>query len=458
MAKKIFISYRRDDAKAEARSIYQHLEHAFGRDRLFMDVDSIQKGINFTTVLAKTLSETTVMLVVMGRTWLHQQDESGRRRLDDPADYVRLEVANALKRNIPVIPVRVDGARLARIEELPDDLKELVLRQGTVITHENFDSDLRGLERDIRGLIEPNSKRRANPLPALIGATLVLVLAAVLGLGTWWFLAKVPATPSVASIARPLPETETAQREVEARRRVDGEMAEEARRKAMEIQLAAVAEAKRIAEADAQRRMERAKAEAEADAMRRAHLEQLRQADEARKAAEQSAREVAITMEQRARARKAEIAAGWKRARQSNTLEEYLAYLRTFRDAGNRDEARALASPLLKASIEAQIDNHLDSQRRADGTIPFYVLLPDRPRAGAVCIDWASSIPEVIRFLGRGTSGHPTNSDLPARERESLGFCQNSRKPNANCTCEVVRRNDEKLTKIPVEWIARQLE
>ena len=175
MTRKIFISYRRDDAKAEARSIYQHLERSYGRDSLFMDVDSIQKGLDFTQVLGKSLADTAVMLVVMGRTWLHQQDDTGRRRLDDPADYVRLEIATALRSNIPVIPVRVDGARLPRTEELPPDLQPLARRQGTVITHESFDSDVRGLAEDLRKLL-PVAKGESRA-PIAIAAVFSLLVA-----------------------------------------------------------------------------------------------------------------------------------------------------------------------------------------------------------------------------------------------------------------------------------------
>lgn len=189
MAGKIFISYRREDAKAEARSIYQHLASIYGRDRIFMDVDSIQKGLDFTKVLEQSLEDTSVMLVLMGRTWLHAADERGERRLDDQADYVRLEIATALNRDIPIIPVRVEGARLPRIEELPDDIKGLVRRQGTVITHENFDSDVRGLVGDLAPFLPVAS--RAGRWPMVIGAVAGLLVA---GGAAFWFMRPPAAT------------------------------------------------------------------------------------------------------------------------------------------------------------------------------------------------------------------------------------------------------------------------
>ena len=95
------------------------------------------------------------MLVVMGRHWLDARDETGARRLDNSNDFVRLEIATALGRNIPVIPVRVDGARLPKADQLPDDLKLLVLRQAAIVTHDNFPRDMDGLERSLRLLLRP---------------------------------------------------------------------------------------------------------------------------------------------------------------------------------------------------------------------------------------------------------------------------------------------------------------
>src|SRR5262249_17735267 len=108
MRGRIFISYRRGDTSAEARSIYQRLERSFGSKRLFMDVDSITKGRDFGLVLTETLARCAVMLVIVGRRWLSARDDTGRPKLDDPNDFVRLEIAAALKRNIPVIPVRIE--------------------------------------------------------------------------------------------------------------------------------------------------------------------------------------------------------------------------------------------------------------------------------------------------------------------------------------------------------------
>lgn len=152
MAGKIFISYRRDDARADARSIYQRLERTFGARRLFIDVDTIERGRDFTKVLDQYLSDCTVMLPVIGSKWLSAKTDEGHRRLDDPADFVRLEIAKALARDIPVIPILVDGARMPKAADLPDDLKPLAKRQASTVGHETFPRDLDSLERDIKKL------------------------------------------------------------------------------------------------------------------------------------------------------------------------------------------------------------------------------------------------------------------------------------------------------------------
>src|SRR5882757_58893 len=99
MPGKIFISYRREDSAANALSIGQYLEHEFGRKNVFIDID-MRAGAKFPSVLEQRLSECKVMLVLIGPDWLTVREEEGRRRLDNPSDWVRLEVAHALKRNI----------------------------------------------------------------------------------------------------------------------------------------------------------------------------------------------------------------------------------------------------------------------------------------------------------------------------------------------------------------------
>jgi TIR domain len=109
MPQKIFISYRREDSAANALGIGQYLGNEFGRKNVFIDVD-MRAGVKFPVVLEQRLAECKVMLVLIGPDWLNALDEKGQRRIDDPNDWVRLEISHALKRNITVIPVRISGA------------------------------------------------------------------------------------------------------------------------------------------------------------------------------------------------------------------------------------------------------------------------------------------------------------------------------------------------------------
>src|SRR5438876_7475462 len=118
MVGRVFISYRRDDTAADARSVYQRMQRTFGSRQLFMDVDSIQRGRDFHQVLEDHLRKSAVMLAVIGPRWSDARDADGNRRLDDPEDFIRLEVARALNRDIAVVPVLVGGARMPKSADL----------------------------------------------------------------------------------------------------------------------------------------------------------------------------------------------------------------------------------------------------------------------------------------------------------------------------------------------------
>src|SRR5271163_4979860 len=137
----IFISYRRDDAEGQAGRLFDDLVAHFGIDLVFMDVAGIEPGRDFRKVIDENVAACGVLLSIVGRTWLDSKDENGRRRLDDPLDFVRLETASALKRDIPVVPVLVQGAKMPRAEQLPEDLKDLAYRNGVELTHARWDSD-----------------------------------------------------------------------------------------------------------------------------------------------------------------------------------------------------------------------------------------------------------------------------------------------------------------------------
>jgi hypothetical protein len=103
---KIFINYRRDDSAPYAVTIAQYLETAFGKDNVFLDIDRLRPGEHFPDVLNERLRDCKVMLALIGPTWLDGRDEAtGDRRIDDPYDWVRVEIVAALAQGVHVIVV-----------------------------------------------------------------------------------------------------------------------------------------------------------------------------------------------------------------------------------------------------------------------------------------------------------------------------------------------------------------
>ncbi len=149
----IFISYRREDSAGFAGRLHDQLSDEFGRNHVFMDVDNIALGVNFSDALSQEVGKCDALLAVIGPRWLSAVDEAGERRLDDTNDFVRVEIAAALRRGVPVIPVLVEGARLPDAAALPEDLRELPLRNGLELHHSTFHSDVRvlvdGLQRNL---------------------------------------------------------------------------------------------------------------------------------------------------------------------------------------------------------------------------------------------------------------------------------------------------------------------
>lgn len=130
---RIFISYRRQDSKAIAGRIYDRLEAKYGRDALFMDIDSIPPGVDFHDWLSDNVAKASVVLVLIGRGWIDARDGGGNRRLEAPNDFVRIEIEAALTRNIPVIPLLIDGAPFPSIEQLPASLRPLSRRNAAFL-------------------------------------------------------------------------------------------------------------------------------------------------------------------------------------------------------------------------------------------------------------------------------------------------------------------------------------
>jgi hypothetical protein len=165
MATKVFISYRRDVSRYQARMIHAAFCQVIPRDQVFMDVDSIPPGANFRKILKDWVNQCEVLLALIGPGWIDASDpKTNRRRLDNPSDFVRIEIGEALARDIPVVPVLIDGAPLPEIGLLPDDLKELADRQAEFVEYRTFDADVERLIRKLRldqGVDRAKRRRKA---------------------------------------------------------------------------------------------------------------------------------------------------------------------------------------------------------------------------------------------------------------------------------------------------------
>ena len=129
----IFISYRRADSSESAGRIYDRLIERYGRERVFKDVDSIPPGVPFPEYIVESIEASDVALVIIGPRWLDASVGFARRRLDDPADFVRVEIETALRLGIAVIPVLVTGATLPPARRLPESLRPLVTQNGVSV-------------------------------------------------------------------------------------------------------------------------------------------------------------------------------------------------------------------------------------------------------------------------------------------------------------------------------------
>ena len=137
----IFISYRREDSAYPAGWLFDRLSQHFGDRQIFKDVDSIDLGDDFVEDITTAVETCAVLLALIGSRWLTVTDEHGRRRLDNPDDFVRLEIEAALTRSVRVIPILVDGAQMPSARQLPATLVDLANRQAFEFSPSGFNSD-----------------------------------------------------------------------------------------------------------------------------------------------------------------------------------------------------------------------------------------------------------------------------------------------------------------------------
>ena len=165
---KILISYRREDSADVTGRIYDRLIHQFGQGAIFKDVDSIPLGIDFRTYLDEQVAKCEVFLAVIGQDWMKKRGSKGKSRLENPGDFVRIEIESALKRNIPVIPVLVRGASIPLAKQFPASIQDLSYRQGIAVRadpdfHRDMNRLIEYLKQQIQGLKEHN-KEPVSPL------------------------------------------------------------------------------------------------------------------------------------------------------------------------------------------------------------------------------------------------------------------------------------------------------
>jgi hypothetical protein len=152
---RIFVCYRREDTRYPAGWLFEKLAEHFGDAQVFKDIDSILLGDDFVEEITSAVGSCAVLLALIGDRWLTVIDDSGRRRLDDPGDLVRMEIEAALQRNVRVVPILVGDARMPSAAELPSSLARLTYRQALELSDSRFNYDisrlLRALDRILGG-------------------------------------------------------------------------------------------------------------------------------------------------------------------------------------------------------------------------------------------------------------------------------------------------------------------
>ena len=323
MSDKIFINYRREDSIGTAGRLRDRLAEAFGEENLFMDVDNIPAGVDFVADLNSQVAACRVFLAVIGPNWLDAKDESGVRRLDNPDDFVTIEIAAALARDIRVIPVLVDNARMPRADKLPEPIRPLVRRNAVELRNTQFRRDAETLVARMREALVPRGRealgeKGAKPgrwrIGAIAGVGAVAVLL-LIGWGGYAFIQKI-----VTTVER----TVQQQREDELKAEQD-----------RQARAAAEAEAKRKADEAEQRRLAALKAEQDRQARAAQDAEAKRNADEA-----EQRRLAALKAEQDRQARAAQDAEAKRKADEAERIAAAKAQQEMQAKAAAEAEAR----------------------------------------------------------------------------------------------------------------------
>ncbi|HEY0323501.1 MAG TPA: TIR domain-containing protein [Pyrinomonadaceae bacterium] len=151
---KIFISYRRDETADAAGRLSDNLIAHFGKDQIFMDIDYIEPGENFVQAIKDAVSSCQILIAIIGKGWLTSSKDGVTRRLDNPNDFVRLEIATALSRNVRVIPVLIQGATMPATPDLPEDLNQLSHRHAFELSNMRWKRDVESLITSLQRILE----------------------------------------------------------------------------------------------------------------------------------------------------------------------------------------------------------------------------------------------------------------------------------------------------------------
>jgi TIR domain len=158
----VFMSYRRGDTQWAARTLYQVLAGKYGRENVFRDLDAVPAGARFRDLIERKIAESSVFVLLIGKTWASYTDAAGRRRLELPRDPVRLEVESALRLGIPIIPVRVEGAPMPTEEDLVPSIVDLLEFNAAEVTESRWEYDVGKL---LQAIAETAERGREPPKP-----------------------------------------------------------------------------------------------------------------------------------------------------------------------------------------------------------------------------------------------------------------------------------------------------
>jgi hypothetical protein len=202
----IFVSYRREDTAGHAGHLCNRLRLRFPQDQIFIDVDTIKAGVDFVDNIEEAVGSCDVLLAMIGAEWLTVTDKTGARRLENPKDFNRIEIAVALKRKIPVVPVLVDRAQMPDESSLPEDLAQLSRIQAHEISQNRWDYDFAELAARLEELLgsarRPPVPDRTAPVSAEVeGSPVTASAPAVTSASAKRRLAAIVAVPLVVALA-----------------------------------------------------------------------------------------------------------------------------------------------------------------------------------------------------------------------------------------------------------------